>query len=256
MSVPPSDATRLTDAWIRCFHPGGDASVRLACFPHAGGSASFYFPLSARLAPGVEALVVQYPGRQDRRLEPPLGSIDELARQAAGALAPWLDRPLALFGHSMGALVAFEVARLLEHDGGRPCVLIVSGRRAPSRTRPETVHQRDDAGVLRELRRLSGTDERLFGNEDLLRLILPTVRADYRALAAYRPAGSPSLDCPIVGLVGDADPVAPTEDVRAWAENTTAGFELHVLPGGHFYLADRQAEVTSLIARAVEKYGA
>src|ERR1700712_4687720 len=115
--------------WIRRFHESPGASARLVCFPHAGGAATYFYPLSRTLAPSIEALAVQYPGRQDRRAEPCVDDIHELADLVAPALLEWADRPLALFGHSMGATLAFEVAGRLEKAGVRPAGLFVSGRR-------------------------------------------------------------------------------------------------------------------------------
>lgn len=106
-----------TGAWVRRFHPDGrDAAHRLICFPHAGGSASFYFPVSRALTPGVDVLAIQYPGRQDRRHEPCIDSIAALADALAEEVRPWCDRPVTFFGHSMGATLAFEVARRLEAE--------------------------------------------------------------------------------------------------------------------------------------------
>jgi surfactin synthase thioesterase subunit len=215
------------------------------CLPHAGGSASFFHPLSALLAPGAETVSVQYPGRQDRRGEPPAATVEELADGVADSLVEQGDGgPTVLFGHSMGALVAFETARRLERRGRPPAAIVLSGRRAPSRQLPETVHLRDDAGVLAELRGLSGTDSRLLGDEEVLRLILPSVRADYRALAAYRGDTARPVGSPIVVMVGDADPLTPVEDALAWSAYTTGGFGSEVFPGDHFYLAAQRDRVT------------
>ena len=141
----------LSADWIRRYHPAPDAAARMLCLPHAGGSASFFFPMSRDLTPRVEVLAVQYPGRQDRYQEPCLTSVDDFADQIGAALADleWADgadgeRPLALFGHSLGASVAFELTRRLEAAGRKPAVLFVSGRRAPSRHRTDTVHLRPD----------------------------------------------------------------------------------------------------------------
>ncbi|QXJ23877.1 thioesterase [Actinomadura graeca] len=238
------------DLWLRRYHPAPDARVRLACFPHAGGSASGYHGMSARLAPEVEVLAVQYPGRQDRRREQPVTDIAELAGQVVGALdGEPSDRPLALFGHSMGATVAYEVARLLEHRRGiRPHTLFVSGRRAPSRVRPENVHAADDDGVLAELERLSGTDARLLQDPELRELILPVVRADYGAIERYRRAPGPEPGCPVVVLVGDADPLTTVEEARAWADHSAAPVDVRVFPGGHFYLEDHLEAVVEVVA--------
>ncbi|KPI19100.1 Oleoyl-(acyl-carrier-protein) hydrolase [Actinobacteria bacterium OK074] len=239
------------DAWITRFRPLPDAPVRLVCFPHAGGSAGFFFPLVEPLAPDVELLAVQYPGRQNRRLEPCVDDIGALADAVAAALAEGGrsdDRPLALFGHSMGAVVAFETARRLDRP---PLRLYASGRRAPGTHRAEHVHRRDDDGIVAELRELSGTDSRILGDEEILRMILPAIRADYRAVETYRPAPGATVDCPVSALVGDSDPRVTLDEARAWAGHTTGPFDLTVFTGGHFYLADHQQDVIRLIVRGL-----
>lgn len=258
-----------TAAWLRRFHGEGPGDRRIVFFPHAGGSASYFFPLSRHLPSEAETFAVQYPGRQDRRAEPPAGTVAELAGGVLAALDA-LDGPAVptvFFGHSLGAVVAFEVARRLESrlygggDGaGRagPAALIVSGRRAPSRQTAESVHLLADAGLLTELARLGGTEERVLGDEDLVRMILPAVRADYRALAAYSESWSESawqpVTCPIVVLVGDGDPVVPVADALVWEEFTTGGFESEVFPGGHFYLSRHQERVAESIRRVLKTY--
>ncbi|WP_406376578.1 alpha/beta fold hydrolase [Streptomyces sp. NBC_00647] len=239
--------------WFRGYAAAPQGVPRLLCLPHAGGSASFYHPLARRLGADMETLAVQYPGRQDRRTEEPVTDIGRLAGHVVAALDAEDDRPLALFGHSMGAVVAFETARQLSAAGRPPAVLIVSGRRAPSRQVPETVHRRDDAGVLDELRKLAGTDARVLGDPELLEMILPAIRADYRALAGYGLSAA-VVDCPLVALTGDRDPVTPVEDALAWSEHTTAAFASQVFPGGHFYLAEQQDEVVRAIRDSVKTW--
>ncbi|MFF7726456.1 thioesterase II family protein [Streptomyces sp. NPDC008001] len=241
--------------WIRRFHPAEQAPVRLVCLPHAGGSASYFFPLSKALSPSVDVLSVQYPGRQDRRADPCIDSIAGLADRTAEILAPAADRPLALFGHSMGAALAFEVALRLEERGTVPVALFVSGRRAPSRHRAETVHLRSDEELVEELRRLSGTDAGMLDNPEVLEMVLPALRADYRAIETYRARPGLRVGCPVHALTGDADPKATTDEVRDWEHHTTGAFTISVFPGGHFYLNDHQQEIAKIIASAVE-YGA
>ncbi|MET7993295.1 alpha/beta fold hydrolase [Amycolatopsis sp. NPDC005232] len=242
------------DAWFRRFHAAPEARARLVCLPHAGGSASFYFPVSRALAPDVEVLAVQYPGRQDRRHEPFLTTIDAMAEAVAELLADKTDRPLALFGHSMGAMVAYEVARRLESAGSSVDTLFVSGRRAPSRQRDESVHTRTDEGVLDELRRLSGTEMDLLGDEDVVRMILPVVRNDYRAVETYRHVPGTLLAAPVVAFTGTDDPVASVAEVRSWADHSAAGFELVTLQGGHFFLTRHQDVILRYLAdRLVDK---
>ncbi|EST36340.1 thioesterase II family protein [Streptomyces roseochromogenus] len=236
--------------WIRRYHPRPDAAARLVCLPHAGGSATFYHPVSASLPASVDVLAVQYPGRQDRRNEPCADSIQELADHVTSVLLPWTDRPLLFFGHSMGATLGFEVARRLERDHGVVLhALFASARRAPSCPRDESVHLRDDDGLIAEMRNLSGTDSAILDDEELIRMALPAIRADYRAAETYRYEPGPNLRCPIVGLVGDDDPKVTVDEARAWSRHTDASFDLHVFQGGHFYLTSHQREVLDLLAK-------
>lgn len=242
------------DNWFRRFHPAPEAKARLVCLPHAGGSASFYFPVSRALAPDIEVLAVQYPGRQDRRHEPFLTTIDALAERVAELLRDKTDRPLALFGHSMGGMVAYEVVRRLEQEGLPVAGLFVSGRRAPSRRRDESVHTRTDDGVIAELRRLSGTEMDLLGDEDVVRMILPVVRNDYRAVETYRHTPGEPLSAPVVAFTGTDDPVASVDEVGSWEDHTEGGFELVTLEGGHFFLTRHQDVILRYLAdRLVER---
>lgn len=239
--------TETTSAWVRQFHPAPEAATRLVCLPHAGGSAPFFHPVSQRLSPAVDVLAIQYPGRQDRRHEPCVESVEELAERLVTELRPWLDRPVTLFGHSMGASVAFEVARRLEAAGTVPLGLFVSGRRAPSRHRDERVHESDDDGLIAEMKRLSGTDATVLGDEELLRMVLPAIRADYRAAELYRYTPGPRLGCPIHALIGEDDPKATVDEARSWEDHTDGVFDITVFDGGHFYINTHAARVMDLI---------
>ncbi|SNR59798.1 thioesterase II family protein [Actinomadura mexicana] len=237
--------------WIRSFGrvPG---EVRLFCFPHAGGAASYFYPWSGSLGPGIELLAVQYPGRQDRGGERCAGTIAELADRIHGALGPWLPETYAFFGHSMGAVVAFEVASRIAREGGRgPAHLFASGRRAPSRHRHEDLHRADTPAFLAELRSLGGTDPRILADEELLNLTLPTVRADYAAVETYRFDSAPPLTCDITALVGDRDPKTGIDEAAAWGRHTTGKFDLRVYPGGHFYLNDCRAGLLDVISSSL-----
>lgn len=237
------------DAWIRRFHASEASGFRLVCFPHAGGSASFYFPMSRALHARAQVMAVQYPGRQDRHAEEPVSDIRALADRVAEALGDQPADRLILFGHSMGAVVAFEVAMRMERGpGGAPAMLIVSGRRAPSRSRDDRVHLRDDTGLIAELKELSGPNASLLGNEEVLRMVLPTVRNDYRAIEthAYQPGAK--ISCAITAFIGDNDPRVSLDEARAWSEHTTGPFDLRIFRGGHFYLVDQQEEVVAGIS--------
>jgi surfactin synthase thioesterase subunit len=233
--------------WVRRFHPSPVSAHRLVCFPHAGGSASFYLPVSAQLSPKVDVLCVQYPGRQDRRSEKAVEDIGVLADQVFEALSGWADTPLTFFGHSMGAIVAFEVARRFEQIGPEPVRLFVSGRRAPSRYRDENVHQRSDDGIVAELQAMSGTDARVLDDEEMLRMVLPALRSDYKAVETYRSEPGASVYCPVTALVGDSDSKTTLDEAQDWEKHTTGGFDLKVFAGGHFYLTERAADVMAVL---------
>ena len=240
-------------AWLRASHDAREQARTLVCFPHAGGSAGQYFPLSAALAPDVRVLAVQYPGRQDRCAEPAFEDVAQLADEIARLLAE--PRPASapvLFGHSLGALVAFETAARLEHRyGAPPAGLIVSGMQAPHRCTSSRLSADGEDAAVDALLRLGGTDPAIIGNPELLAMILPALRSDLRAAAAYRPGSCPALlSCPITAWTGRDDELSHG-DLQAWAEHTTAAFRTRDFPGGHFYLDGFPLPVVEAVRTAV-----
>jgi surfactin synthase thioesterase subunit len=232
-------------AWIRRLQPSV-ADRRIVCFPHAGGAATAYVPLARALAGTADVVALQYPGRQDRRTEACFDDVDTLVAAIVAELDGALDdRPYAFFGHSMGAIVAFEVALRLAQP---PLYLFASGRRAPSTVREERVHLGGDPSLLQEVRRLGGTPAVLLEDVEVQEMLLPALRGDYKAIETYRWRPGPPLDCPIRALVGDADPLTTAAEAAAWSEHTRAGFALHTFPGRHFYVVDHVPAVASLIA--------
>ncbi len=241
--------------WFRRMRPADDAATRLFCFPHAGGSASFFHPLAGTLHDRVDVTAVQYPGRQDRRHEPAVTEIGELADRICAVFPDHDDVPFAFFGHSMGAVVCYELAlRLAARGRPLPSVLFASGRKAPSCRDTDSVHLLDDAALVGEIAGLYGTDRRLLSDPDVLAMILPPLRADYAAIESYRwDSRTAPLDVPIVALVGDSDPRASVEEAAGWRRHGRREFELHVSPGGgHFYLSQ---EVEWTASRIMEGLG-
>lgn len=241
-----------TTQWIRRFHPSAASATRLVCLPHAGGSASFYYPVSRNLAPAVDVVAIQYPGRQDRLRDPGIADIEKLAEHIAAELAALTPKPTVLFGHSMGATIGFELAWRLEQDGGQPPLeLIASGRRAPSSVREESTHRRGDDAIIAEMATLNGTDGAVLADEEILRMSLPALRNDYRAIETYRAQPGRRVSCPITVLTGDNDPKTTIAEAEAWRGHTDGECRIQVYPGGHFFLTEHQAAVQAEISRAL-----
>jgi medium-chain acyl-[acyl-carrier-protein] hydrolase len=227
-----------TDRWLPSFSRRPGAEVRLFCLPYAGGGAGVFRGWEDSLAGRVEVCPVQLPGRETRFREPAFTRLAPLVEALAGSLRLYLDRPFALFGHSMGALLAFELARRLQRDHGpQPVRLVVSGCGAPqTRTSRTTIHALPAAEFREELRRLDGTPAAILANDELMDLLLPTLRADFSLCESYAYIAGPPLACPVTALGGLGDDAVSRQDLDAWRDQTTGPFRVRMLPGGHFFL--------------------
>ncbi|EST31221.1 thioesterase II family protein [Streptomyces roseochromogenus] len=235
----------MTGRWLRTLKPCSRPRLRLVCFPHAGGAASYFVPWAEAVPGDVELLAVCYPGREDRLAEPFAESMEQLAEAIARACAPLADRPLVFFGHSMGASVAYETAARLAAQDRSPALLCVSARRGPGRSHPaRALAHLDDDRLIAEVRALGGTQAEAFDHPELRPLVLPAIRSDYRLLSTYEPRVM-TLPCPVAAYGGTEDVDVPEEAVRAWQDVTRSGFTLRVFPGGHFYLADRARDLVA-----------
>jgi medium-chain acyl-[acyl-carrier-protein] hydrolase len=231
--------------------PGGRAAaLRLFCFPYAGGGGSLYMPWARQAPSTVEVCAVQPPGRESRLSERPHTRMGELMDAAVEALQPYLDVPFAVFGHSMGALLAFEFARRIRRAGSpTPVRLFVSGHRAPDRPRQHAAiaHLPDGEFVAEIRRRYAGVPDEILRQPDLLALFLPCLRADMSLIEHYRCEDDAPLDCPISAYGGREDPEAGEAELAAWQTQTRAGFTMRRFPGSHFYLRDARTELLAAV---------
>ncbi|MBF9132815.1 thioesterase [Plantactinospora sp. S1510] len=224
-------------------------AVRLVCLPHAGAGASVYRAWSQGLASTVVPVLAQPPGREGRSWDEPYRDAEALTADLVEALAPVFDEPFAVFGHSMGALLAFELVREIRRRGWpAPEHLFVAGRHAPHLAATSApLYDVSDEELVAEMRGLGGTPEAVLNDPDLLATILPLLRADLSVNETYRYAPEPPLDVPVTAFAATADRRAGREGVAAWRAQTSCAFTLHVLPGDHFAVVRQAAFVHSRI---------
>jgi len=232
---------------VECHRREAAARVRLVTFAHAGGAAATFHRWAPALAPAVELWPVTLPGRARRWREPCAREWPPLVDEIAGVIASEVPAPFALLGHSLGALVAFEVARRLTAAGSSPAHLIVSGRPAPERP-PATRLPSSDDELLAQIDALcGGVPQSVRDCPEVLEHFLPILRADLELARGYALRPGITLTCPITAVGGDADPLAPPLSLHGWGNHTAAGFELCVLAGGHFYLFDDEPAALATI---------
>lgn len=219
------------------------APLRLVCFPHAGGSAAFYRGWATHERPDVEVLAIQYPGRMNRLGEPLIDEIGAMADALAGVLARSVAAPFAFFGHSMGATIAFETIQRLARDHlPHPVRLFASARKGPACHRPGQRHLANDEAIIAYLRKLGGCEAEVFQQPQLLPLLLPIIRSDFKLGETWAPPPDARVDCPITAFVGDEDPEVTIEEAASWGR-ASDHFEMRVFRGHHFYLLDHRSEV-------------
>lgn len=224
--------------WLAFGAGAADAGVRLLCLPFAGGGASAYLGWRRHL-PGVAVAPLQYPGHETRLSERPLVSLDAMLAGLADAVAPWLDRPYALFGCSLGARLAFALVRQLAERGlPPPCGLLVAASAPPGRPVVADTAGLDDGAFQRLVRSYGGIPPELDADPGFWTMALPVLRADFALAAQPLPGPGPGhpLDCPVVAYAGRADALATPLAMAGWSAMTTGGSRLHCFDGGHFFL--------------------
>ncbi|MFI9833551.1 thioesterase II family protein [Streptomyces sp. NPDC051913] len=229
--------------------PSPAADLRIFCLPYAGKGASLYRQWWEASDQRIEFVPVQLPGRENRFKDGLVHDMRELVASLAADIAPHTDRPYALFGHCMGAVIAFELAhRLSDLTGHRPQHLVVAGSAAPHRQQAVPAErQRTDAELMTELRRLGGTPQAALDDERLLAFALPVFRADWSAVDGYGYRPTPALDTPITVLGAADDAGVPTDELGEWERHTNADTKVHVLPGDHFFMERSGEEVRGLL---------
>jgi surfactin synthase thioesterase subunit len=237
--------------WFQNIHVRGRVDLKLFCFPYAGGTASIFRSWANLLPSAIQVIPVELPGRGGRISELPYVSLPPLVEALADAILPLLDTPFAFFGHSMGAVIGFELARCLRQAHGRePYALIASGRRAPHvpDTDPVTYNLPHDE-FIEELKRIEGTPSEVLEHAELMELVLPLLRADFQLIQTYEYHEGDPLRCNIFAYCGSQDEEETRELMSKWQEQTLSRFKLHVLPGDHFFLRSSQKLLLELLAR-------
>jgi medium-chain acyl-[acyl-carrier-protein] hydrolase len=244
--------TFSSTAWILRPRPSKQTQLRLFCFPYAGGSASAFQSWRQYLPDAVDLCLIQLPGREMRLREKAYSSLPSLLNALTPVLLPYLDQPFVFFGHSMGAMICFELARSLrQRQSPQPLHLFVSGCRAPHLPATEpAIHALPESELIAALKRLNGTPPSLLENRELMELLLPMLRADFALFETYNYIPKEPLSCPITAFGGLQDTRATSQQISHWYEHTHTTFTLHMFPGDHFFILEARKELLEKILQA------
>jgi len=229
--------------WLVCPKPSPHASLRLFCFPYAGGGSVIYRSWTAGLPETTELWCIRLPGRESFRAEQPFTQLVALVEALAPVILPYLDVPFAFFGHSMGGLLSFELTHELHRQHNLvPVHLFIAGHRAPQLPdQTPALHHLPESELLIQLRRLNGTPQAVLQDAELMQFFLPLLRADFAVCETYTYTPKPPLLCPISVFGGIQDPRVSHDELAAWREQTCSAFIHRMLPGDHFFLHSAQA---------------
>lgn len=244
--------TQEANPWITPLRRNPQARFRLFCFPYAGAGASIFRTWLEDVPAEIEICPIQLPGRENRIKETPFTRLSPLIQTLAPLLRPYLDIPFAFFGHSLGALLCFELAReFRKQNFPSPAHLFVSGSRAPQIPDLDApIHRLPEPKFLESLRRLNGTREEVLQNPELLQVFLPALRSDFAILETYFYATQERLDCPITAFGGMEDSKVSHEQLDAWRNQTSGEFKLQLFPGDHFFLHHHRKALLDAINNA------
>ncbi|KDM90790.1 thioesterase II family protein [Photobacterium galatheae] len=237
-----------------CYQPNPTAEVNLICFPFAGGSAAVFHPWVAKLPSHVQLLAYQPPGRAQRMAEPSCMTMQEYMDDIWVGLEDYLDKPLVIFGHSMGALIAYEVARKLHLENEHvPVNAFFSAAKSPwKKNRAKFISHLNDDAFINELKRKGGFPEEVLNNKELMALCTPFIKSDYQLVEQYSSDETRQLAVHATVLAGVEDEITESE-LAEWKNGFVQPPEVHQFPGGHFFIQDDSVlnEMIALIIRSI-----
>jgi medium-chain acyl-[acyl-carrier-protein] hydrolase len=237
--------SQLSLVWPK---PNPNANVRLFCVPYAGGCPQVYHQWPDTLPSSIEVCSISLPGRRKRFAEPPFTRMKPAVQAILADLMPYLDKPFAIFGHSMGALIAYELASTLQRSRlATPGHLFVSGCYSAKMPNPRPLHTLPDADFKEAICLLDGMPTEVLNNAEIMDLITPTLRADFTLAETYCDTNGAKLNCPVTAFGGSDDPMTSPDEIELWRHTTNSSFSLHILPGNHFFLHQEQSQLCSLL---------
>ena len=242
---------RTRSGWLARSGEKPKATMRLFCFPYAGGTTHTYRPWQGLLPEWIDVTPVQLPGRGERLSQPPFHRLSQIVEALARELMPYFDKPFAFFGHSMGALIGLELTRCLRRNGKTmPSHLFVSGRRAPQLPdRIAPTWDLPEREFIERVRQLNGTPKEVLDHPELMQLMIPLLRADFAVCETYQHQVEPPLKCPLTVFGGVGDVEVPSEHLTPWREHTSSTYKLHMLPGDHFFVQTAHVEMAQIIVQ-------
>ena len=247
-----------SERWLAYREVNPRARLRMFCFPYAGGGASAYRGWAASLPSNVEVCPVQLPGRESRLRDQPFSRPEPMIHALVDVLQPYMDLPFVFFGHSMGSMIGFELSRELRRQGRKlPLTLFVSGRRAPQLPpREEDIHDLPEPEFIEKLRELNGTPEEVLQHAELMKLLLPILRADFAVNETHVFTAEEPFDFALSAFGGLGDEDVTREDLEAWRLHTRGRFRARMLPGDHFFFHSARDLILEAVARDLAEVSA
>ncbi|BAZ37898.1 putative thioesterase [Calothrix sp. NIES-4101] len=242
--------------WVTVPKPNPDANLRLFCLPYAGGSSIIFRSWLNKLPGNVEICLIELPARGSKIKLPPLNRLEAIVKELSIQIQPYLDKPFAFFGHSMGGLLSFEIARHLRQEyAKKPSHLFVSASRAPQiPSLKPPLHALPETEFKQELRRLNGTPVSVLENTELMELLIPILRADFAVLETYAYTQQSALECPITAFGGLEDGEVSLQELKEWRSQTQSSFQLEIFPGDHFFIHSAQCLLLEKLAKYLREY--